>query len=150
MSESDGGFWPTAQASDAHRGPESRETKKARGAGGINQAQAVKIARWQTPKAAEAMSGQQARGGDRKGELLLGGQIKAARWQTCVAEDKEQSNGSAKRGPTQTSQVRASLWATPNARDAKDTGATQGNRKSPNLGTQVNAARTPDAGHTPC
>ena len=29
------------------------------------------------------------------------------------------------------------LWPTPNQRDWKDTGATQGNRKSPNLGTMV-------------
>jgi hypothetical protein len=29
------------------------------------------------------------------------------------------------------------LWASPNARDWKDSGTTQGNRKSPNLGTQV-------------
>ena len=29
------------------------------------------------------------------------------------------------------------LWASPNARDWKDSGASQGNRKSPNLGTQV-------------
>ena len=28
-------------------------------------------------------------------------------------------------------------WASPNARDWKDSGASQGNRKSPNLGTQV-------------
>ena len=29
------------------------------------------------------------------------------------------------------------LWASPNARDWKDSGASQGNRKSPNLGTMV-------------
>lgn len=32
---------------------------------------------------------------------------------------------------------RESSWPTPNARDWKDTGATQGNRHSPNLGTAV-------------
>jgi hypothetical protein len=37
------------------------------------------------------------------------------------------------------------LLPTPNGRDWKDTGATQGNRKSPNLGT-VAHWRTPQAG----
>lgn len=32
---------------------------------------------------------------------------------------------------------RGGQWPTPNARDWKDTGATQGNRHSPNLGTAV-------------
>jgi len=36
-----------------------------------------------------------------------------------------------------TSETGCGLWASPNARDWKDSGATQGNRKSPNLGTQV-------------
>jgi hypothetical protein len=35
------------------------------------------------------------------------------------------------------------LWPTPNQRDWKDTGATQGNRKSPNLGTMVHQWATP-------
>jgi hypothetical protein len=39
-------------------------------------------------------------------------------------------------GPT-TSETECGLWASPNARDWKDSGASQGNRKSPNLGTQV-------------
>lgn len=37
------------------------------------------------------------------------------------------------------------LWPTPNQRDWKDTGATQGNRKSPNLGTMVHQFATPQA-----
>ena len=36
-----------------------------------------------------------------------------------------------------TSETECGLWASPNARDWKDSGASQGNRKSPNLGTQV-------------
>lgn len=71
--------------------------------------------------------------------MLLGGQVRAANWQTCVVMDKEQS-GSAARGPSQTSQVRGSEWATPESRDYKDAGTTQGNRKSPNLGTQCHRA----------
>jgi hypothetical protein len=38
------------------------------------------------------------------------------------------------------------MWPTPNQRDRKDTGATQGNRKSPNLGTMVHQWATPCAG----
>ena len=37
------------------------------------------------------------------------------------------------------------MWPTPNQRDWKDTGATQGNRKSPNLGTMVHQFATPQA-----
>lgn len=36
-----------------------------------------------------------------------------------------------------TNETECGLWASPNARDWKDSGATQGKRKSPNLGTQV-------------
>jgi len=36
-----------------------------------------------------------------------------------------------------TSGTECGLWASPNARDWKDSGASQGKRKSPNLGTQV-------------
>ena len=34
-------------------------------------------------------------------------------------------------------QGKVPIWASPNARDWKDSGSTQGKRKSPNLGTQV-------------
>jgi len=64
--------WPTPNAQDGERGAESRETKQARGAGGINLNQAAK-------------------------------------------QD----------------------WFTPQGRDWKDTGPTQGNRKDVNLGVQV-------------
>ena len=36
-----------------------------------------------------------------------------------------------------TKETGSGLWASPNARNWKDSGASQGNRKSPNLGTQV-------------
>ena len=36
-----------------------------------------------------------------------------------------------------TKETESGLWASPNARAWKDSGASQGNRKSPNLGTQV-------------
>lgn len=49
---------------------------------------------------------------------------------------------------------RESSWPTPNARDWKDTGATQGNRHSPNLGTVVHththtATRVPEVPDAP-
>jgi len=46
-------------------------------------------------------------------------------------------------------QMAAMVWSTPNQRDWKDTGATQGNRKSPNLGTMVHQRTwpTPRAGN---
>jgi len=37
------------------------------------------------------------------------------------------------------------MFPSPNSRDWKDTGATQGNRKSPNLGTVVHQFATPQA-----
>ncbi len=42
-------------------------------------------------------------------------------------------------------QTAVKLWPTPNQRDWKDTGPTQGNRKSPNLGTMVHQWPTPKA-----
>jgi len=96
-----------------------------------------------------AGGGSTSRGGERKGEMLQAGQVRAANWKTSVCADSEQS-GSSRRGPSQTSEVREADWFTPQARDWKDTGTTQGNRKSPNLGTQVNLAAgpTPDGSST--
>lgn len=42
--------------------------------------------------------------------------IKESHWQTSLVEDKEQS-GAAARGPTQTSQIRESIWATSTGAD---------------------------------
>ena len=136
--ESGGGLWATPLAHDTRtRSPANRANPN--GGGGCLATEVIE-AGWQTPTSADG--GSISRGGDRVNELLLGGQVKAANWQTRVAEDKEQS-GSAARGPSQTSQVRESEWATANARDWKDAGMTQGNRKSPNLGTQANLADGP-------
>ena len=41
--------------------------------------------------------------------------------------------------------AKSGLWPTPNKRDWKDTGPSQGNRKSPNLGTAVFLWPTPTA-----
>lgn len=43
--------WPTPNQWDAERGSESRETKQARGSGGVNLAQTCKMAGWLTPTA---------------------------------------------------------------------------------------------------
>ena len=48
--------------------------------------------------------------------------------------------------PSLQTMARHGSWPTPNARDWKDTGPTQGNRKSPNLGTVVHNWPTPTAG----
>lgn len=94
--------WPTLNAMDGERGAESRETKAARGAGGVNLREA---ANWATPAAQDAKNatlppslrgrdsvvgnvmrdwatptagdgGNKSRGGDRKDELLLAGQAR--------------------------------------------------------------------------
>jgi len=53
-------------------------------------------------------------------------------------------------GPTGNELGRAvtSLWASPQARDWKDSGPTQGNRKSPNLGTQCAGLVAPESPST--
>jgi hypothetical protein len=110
-------------AMDAERGGESQATKDARGAGGVNQAQAVKEAAWATIMASDESRGRDTRLTNTKTPRPKNGhkrQVIEGHWQTCVAEDKEQS-GSAARGPSQTSQVRESNWAGPLSRDGKDT-----------------------------
>ena len=52
--------------------------------------------------------------------------------------------------PRLTSENESGLWPTPNQRDWKDTGATQGNRKSPNLGTMAARYPTPRAEDSQC
>ena len=61
-------------------------------------------------------------------------------WPTPTVQDSEQAGGkgciaSGKRGLSLHQATQ--LWPSPNARDWKDSGASQGNRKFPNLGTQV-------------
>jgi hypothetical protein len=66
-------------------------------------------------------------------------------WPTPRAEDCEQTGGHA--GVPDTPTAASGVWATPNQRDWKDTGPTQGNRNSPNLGTQAHAVGLPDQGN---
>lgn len=115
---------------------------------------------WQTPTSADG--GSTSRGGDRKGELLLGGQART--WYTPNTDDRPSKNQDrnlavqaaayptprasdgrpkGRAGGRMASLETAALdrWFTPNARDWKDTGPTQGNRKDVNLGVQVHQAR---------
>lgn len=95
--------WPTPNAMDGERGAESRETKAARGAGGVNLREAANwatpaaqdaknatlppsqrgrdsvvgnVMQWQTPTVADTTGGHACRGGDRADELLLVGQAR--------------------------------------------------------------------------
>lgn len=66
--------WPSPNANE--RGPEKRESKDARGSGGIDLQSTAKLAGWSTPSAMGG--GLTSRSGSRKGELLLGGQARGA------------------------------------------------------------------------
>lgn len=67
-------------------------------------------------------------------------------WPTLRAEDSEQTGGH--RGTPDTLTSASRLWARPQARDWKDSGPTQGNRKSPNLGTQCAGLLAPESPST--
>jgi len=165
------GSWPTVHGMD------NEGNRRRNGPTGNELGRAVTREEWATPNTMDG--GQTSRGGKRKGELLLGGQVR--QWPTARAEDSESAGAHVARGtaetltaaarlwPTHTvsSQAQlaedpypgqtggttlvgevlrqAGLWASPQARDWKDSGPTQGNRKSPNLGTQAWATpRTSD------
>lgn len=131
--------WQSPKATDAAAGSQSR--------GGDRRNELLltgqtKAAEWPTGCAQDAARGPESR--ETKAALGSGGinqphaVVVASNWQTPVVADTGQS-GSVARGPSMTSQVRAADWFSPQARDFKDTGPTQGNRKSPNLGTQAHA-----------
>ena len=160
---------------------------------------------WQTPNT--LTGGQTSRGGDRKGELLLGGQVRAewraptreeagprvetlatkdgelrlgerlyrsggvhqsvtlglqveierrirrSAWPTATSKDSAASGAagystaSGRHPGTTLTDAANGLWARPQARDWKDSGPTQGERKSPNLGTQAHSAGLLDQGN---
>jgi hypothetical protein len=65
-------------------------------------------------------------------------------WPTpTVCGNHNRKGASATSGDGLATAVVARMWPTPNQRDWKDTGATQGNRKSPNLGTMVHQSFAP-------
>jgi hypothetical protein len=91
---------------------------------------------WATPNTMEG--GQTSRGGDRKGELLLGGQVREepdeksslASWRTPTTEDCEQTGARRTNDPTLTSQARD--WPTVTARDCESPAkVTRGANASP-------------------
>lgn len=90
--------------------------------------------KWATPKAQNANSpGQHGQGGEDLQTMVQ------QKWPTPVASPnanrttKNASSHGKTHGPTLAGTVKS--WMTPNSRDWKDTGQTQGNRNSPNLGT---------------
>lgn len=114
--------WPTPMMGDAERGAESRESKAARGATGVNLRQVIAEAgSFPTPTAAEGPNRNTRSApshGTTRGMTLAG-----------VLNDLQAA-----------SMPSPSMWASPAARDWKDTGPTQGAHKAPNLGTQAHAA----------
>jgi hypothetical protein len=95
---------------------------------------------WPTPMSAER---QQSPMKNSRGEPNLAAMAKHNMWPTPRAGNPG-SRPNGKGGKILAEEVKKSLmWPTPNQRDWKDTGATQGNRKSPNLGTMVHQWATP-------
>lgn len=74
------------------------------------------------------------------------GRAVTKQWPTPRAEDSEQTGGH--RGSADTLTAAGRLWASPQARDWKYSGPTQGNRKSPNLGTQCAGLVAPESPST--
>jgi len=80
----------------------------------------------------------------------LGRAVTKALWPTATAGDARMtgaagySTESERNSGTTLTDAASGLWASPQAR-RKDSGPTQGNRKSPNLGTQAHAWPTPKA-----
>jgi hypothetical protein len=87
-------YFPTPSAMDGERGPESKETKEARGSGGVNLREA---AAWNTPRSRDWK-------GD--GKDCIQRDVKA-QWSTPMAQDCEQAGGTGK--PLLTKQARGSV-----------------------------------------
>lgn len=85
-------LWGTPQRSNAET--EGRRDPKRKGERQILLPGQLKASLWPTAQAAQALGGQRNRGGDRKGELLLGGMLKSALWRAPGKEDTG-------RGPSQ-------------------------------------------------
>lgn len=77
--------------------------------------------------------------------FTLAGVVHDQNWPTARAEDSEQTGAHNGTPDTLTSAARQD-WFTPQSRDWKDTGPTQGNRKDVNLGVQAHQWNTPTAG----
>jgi hypothetical protein len=123
----DKGLWPTPTVSGNYNHAGSSEKA------GDGLETAVKM--WPTPKA------QSSREPAIHGEGGMDLQTAVKMFPTPTVQDYKH------RGPNSRQQglAEAVLWPTPNSRDWKDTGSTQGNRHSPNLGTMVQKYLTPRA-----
>ena len=100
---------------------------------------------WATPAASDGQ-----RGGMITGQSLPQMVNTPDKWPTPTVQDSEQAGGkgcilSGKRGLSLHQATQ--LWPSPNARDWKDSGASQGNRKFPNLVTQVHWPTPRSADH---
>lgn len=157
-SVSDGGLFAGERTADRRwTGPVASDWKRSGTAGtncadlvrDVNQAQAVKEASWQSPVGADG--GSTSRGGDRKGELLLGGQVREANWQTSRARehgDYQRDRGDpTKPRASQLGQVKAANWQTCVCEDKEQSGSAA---RGPSQTSQVreSAWQTPVAsGH---
>ena len=154
--------WPTPRAQDSKHGAATEWELNTDHAGTKNslRVHVVKRAQWPTPTAATsgpdyARATRPGSGGD---DLVTA--VAKTMWPTPTAQDwspttgelYETSSGTVRlrRKDGRTSRIgleaSARLWPTPNARDWKDTGPTQGKRKSPNLGTMVHGPDQPATG----
>jgi len=102
--------WPTPNARNGKRGPESRETKAARGSGGFNLREAVR-ANWPTPGATDWKGESQPQGRRPPCDDDLPSAV-SRQWLTPRAEDSEQTGAHSGTPDTLTSATRRS-WATP-------------------------------------
>jgi hypothetical protein len=96
---------------------------------------------WPTPNAMEG--GQTSRGGNRKGEKLMGGIAKLATWPTCRANDAEK-RGKVADDPRNGLVTAANLasWSTPKAEDAESAGMRHSRGVADTLTAQSSLATT--------
>jgi hypothetical protein len=97
------GTWPTPNAQDGERGPESAATKAARGAGGVNLREA---AGWPTPRAEDAEQ--------------TGGHGEAMDTLTSHARFVDTASTTSRSASTDAPTAKGTGWNTPSAQDAKN------------------------------
>ncbi len=108
------GSWPTARAEDS-------ESAGAHVTRGTAETLTAAARDWATPNT--MTGGQTSRGGDRKGELLLGGQVRRS-WTTPTQDDAGGRATRYKQGGTSLSaQTQRSAWPTATSRDCVSSGA---------------------------
>jgi len=136
------GLWPTADASEGNGGRTARPGCSPTGQSRdgikvtVNLNAAVTM-QFPTPNAHDAERGAECRATKAKRNAGGVNLREACNWPTPRSEDSEQT-GAHETPDTLTS---AGRWFSPQSRDWKDSGPTQGKRKSPNIGTQVHAGQ---------